>query len=48
MKLYFKMTIPFSVMGFVFITIGLVADDERQIQFGFVWLTIALIVLIVK
>lgn len=40
MKL-FKSTLPFSALGIVFITLGLIMSDPRQFGFGVVWFLIA-------
>jgi len=41
MRRFERLTRPFLVLGVVFVTLGVVLDDQRQLYFGFVWLAIA-------
>jgi hypothetical protein len=40
MKL-FKISMPFSLLGIVFIVLGVVFTDPKQFSFGIVWFLIA-------
>ena len=36
-----RLTRPFLALGIVFVLIGVMLDDRRQLYFGLVWLLIA-------
>lgn len=42
MKDLFTSSMPFSMIGIAFIGLGLVLEDASQVNFGIVWLVIAL------
>jgi len=38
---FFKTTLPFSLLGIAFLSLGVIMSDPRQFSFGVVWLLIA-------
>jgi hypothetical protein len=40
------LSMPFSALGITFMAVGFAAGDERQFDYGLLWMAIAIIVIV--